>query len=102
MKLMSNDIFHRTNRRAGVFVIGSMNTYSYENGSRSSHCLKTRGGNPEHDTLVLVKIDHCLRNVVSFHFRYWQCSVALETSGIYHGKSECLENNSQEVVVCQT
>lgn len=79
-----------------------MNTYSYENCSRLSHRLKTSGGNPERDTLVLVKTDHCWRNVVSFHFRYWQCSAALETSGIYHGQSEYLENNSQEVVVCQT
>lgn len=76
--------------------------HSYKNCSASSHHLKTRGENAENYTLVLIKIYHCWRNDLSFHFRSWQCSVALESGGMYHGKSECLASKSQEVVVYQT
>lgn len=79
----------------------SMNTSIYENNCPEQLPKKARGGDPEHDSLVLVKKDHCWRNI-SFQFRYWKCSAGLETSGIYNGKSECLENNSQEVMMCQT
>lgn len=41
----------------------SMNTSIYENNCPQQLPKKARGGDPEHDSLVLVKKDHCWRNI---------------------------------------
>lgn len=65
-------------RQAGELVFfRSMNTSIYENNCPQQLPKKARGEDPEHDTLVLVKKDHCWRNI-SFQFRYWSAQQLLK------------------------
>lgn len=65
---MSNDVFHRTSRTTGIFVIRSINPYGYKTCSHSRHNLKIKRKSPENGSLVLAKVDCCRENFLSFHF----------------------------------